>query len=348
MPKVSVIVPSYNHAKFLEQRIESILHQTFQDFEIIFLDDRSTDNSKEVFDRYVTHPKITHAVFNETNGNSTFKQWNKGIDLAAGEYVWIAESDDYAAPSFLEKLVPILDLHHHLGLVYCQSVLINDRGELLAPSFLACTDCFDRSRWTADYKNDGKHECANFLAGKNIIPNASAVLIRKSVYQAEVDRDNETFKVAGDWFTWSKILLAADVYFVAESLNYFRYCEGSVSRKTAKLLLTIQESLAIFDRLQAQVSVSEKARKVFFDLVSSWWLGYYITGDNSPWQKETDYYQQLLAISPDRLSALNFRWRSLTLPFKRLRYTLKLGTRVSDWKIKIGRSVTNLATLKKS
>lgn len=348
MPKVSVIIPNYNHGRFLEQRIDSVLNQTFQDFEVILLDDRSTDNSKEIFAKYINHPKLNHIIFNDINSNSTFKQWNKGIDLAAGEYIWIAESDDYAEPSFLERLVSILDLRPNLGLAYCQSFIINEQNEIILPNFLDCTDCFDRRRWATDYENNGKNECTNFLAGKNTIPNASAVLIRKSVYIAEVDRGNEVFKVAGDWFTWSKILLASDVYFIAESLNYFRSCEGSVSRKTAKLLLIVRESLSIFDGFQSQIIVSDRARKVFFDLVSSWWLSYYVTGDSSPWQKETDYYQQLLKISPDLISAFTLHWRSLTIPLKRFRYTLKLGTRVNNWKSKVAHSVTNLAGLMKS
>jgi glycosyltransferase involved in cell wall biosynthesis len=348
MPKVSVIIPNYNHARFLEQRIDSVLNQTFQDFEIILLDDRSTDNSKDIFAEYANHPKISHSIFNEINSNSTFKQWNKGIALATGEYIWIAESDDYAASRFLTELVPILDRHQNVGLAYCQSYLVDETSKILSPNFLACTDCLDRERWTANYLNHGKNECEDFLAGKNTIPNASAVLIRKSVYLAAVDRGNEVFKVAGDWFTWSKILLASDVYFIAESLNYFRSCEGSVSRKTAKLLLIVRESLSIFDGFQSQIIVSDRARKVFFDLVSSWWLSYYVTGDSSPWQKETDYYQQLLRISPDLISALTLHWRSLTIPLKRFRYTLKLGTRVNNWKSKVAHSVTNLAGLMKS
>ena len=101
MPKVSVIIPNYNHALFLEQRLESVLNQTYQDFEVIFLDDASTDSSRAVFTKYANHPKISHIIFNETNSGYPFKQWNKGVNLAMGEYIWIAESDDYAELNFL-------------------------------------------------------------------------------------------------------------------------------------------------------------------------------------------------------------------------------------------------------
>jgi glycosyltransferase involved in cell wall biosynthesis len=335
VPKVSVIIPNYNHARFLEQRIDSVLNQTFQDFEVILLDDRSTDNSQEIFSKYRNHPKLSHIIINDINSNSTFKQWNKGISLAAGEYIWIAESDDYATPIFLEELVPVLDRHQNVGLAYCQSFIIDEANSTLSEDFLACTDCFDRQRWLTDYLNNGKNECENFLSGKNTIPNASAVLIRKSIYEAEVGRDNEAFKVAGDWFTWSKILLSADIYFVAKSLNYFRSCESSVSRKMSKQLIVIRESLLILERLQERVNISPKARKVFFNLASSWWISYFVTGDDFQWRKETDLWQQLLDISPNYTSSMSFYWRAWTLPLKRFRYTLKLGTRINKWSAKL-------------
>lgn len=345
MPKVSVIIPSYNHAQFLGQRICSVIDQTFQDIEIIFLDDYSTDYSQEVFSKYSSNPKITHAIFNESNSNSTFRQWNRGIELAAGEYVWIAESDDYAEPTFLERLVPILDRNSNVGIAYCQSVIVDEQSETISPNFLGCTDCFDRQRWMHDYMNDGKNECENFVAGKNTIPNASAVLFRKSVYKAEVGRDNELFKVTGDWFTWSKILLATDVYFVAESLNYFRSCEGSVSRKADKLLAIVRESLLIFDLFQERIIISPKARRVFFELVSNWWLTYYIISQSSLWNKEKDCYQQLLRLSPDQTATLSLQLHSLMLPLKRFRFNLKLGTILKQWQINTKNLAVNFASL---
>src|SRR5260370_14145431 len=107
MPTVSVVVPNYNHARFLRQRVDSILAQTFQDFELILLDDWSTDESRSILREYVSDPRV-RTEFNEVNSGSTFKQWNKGVRLARGKYVWLAESDDSAATRFLQSLVPLL------------------------------------------------------------------------------------------------------------------------------------------------------------------------------------------------------------------------------------------------
>src|SRR5271155_4024439 len=108
MPTVSIIVPNYNHARFLRQRIDSILTQTFQDFELILLDDCSTDQSRSILREYTTDPRV-RLEFNDANSGSTFKQWNKGVSLTRGKYIWIAESDDYADPRLLERLVGELD-----------------------------------------------------------------------------------------------------------------------------------------------------------------------------------------------------------------------------------------------
>ena len=76
---VSVIVPCYNHAPYLQARIDSIINQTYQNFELILLDDLSPDNSAEIILSYKNHPKVSHCIINEKNSGSTFAQWNKGL-----------------------------------------------------------------------------------------------------------------------------------------------------------------------------------------------------------------------------------------------------------------------------
>ncbi len=90
MPKVSIIVPNYNYAHFLEQALGSIERQTYRDFEVILLDDASTDDSLPVPQRFAREHHCQF-VCNEHTSGSAFKQWNKGLKLATGQYVWIAE-----------------------------------------------------------------------------------------------------------------------------------------------------------------------------------------------------------------------------------------------------------------
>ena len=131
MPSISVIIPNYNHASFLRQRIESILNQTRQEFELIILDDASTDNSRDIIEMYRHDPRVSHIIYNEKNGGSPFKQWNKGIELAKGKWIWIAESDDYAEPEYLEKLLEQSTLHADAGFLYCLHNWVDEKGEKL-------------------------------------------------------------------------------------------------------------------------------------------------------------------------------------------------------------------------
>lgn len=103
-PLVSVIVPNYNHAQYLEQRLDTVFNQTYQNFEVIILDDKSTDNSLEVINRYKDNPHLSQIVVNEQNTGSPFKQWDKGINLAKG--VTIGEGAVIAANAVVTKDVP--------------------------------------------------------------------------------------------------------------------------------------------------------------------------------------------------------------------------------------------------
>lgn len=98
--EVSIIIPNYNYARFLQQRIESVLAQTYTDYEIILLDDASTDDSVSILNHYKTNSRVAHLEINSVNTGSPFIQWQKGISLSRGKYIWIAESDDVADSSF--------------------------------------------------------------------------------------------------------------------------------------------------------------------------------------------------------------------------------------------------------
>ena len=127
-PFVSVIIPNYNYARYLEERISSILNQTFSDFEMILLDDASSDNSTEILKKYKDNPHVSHCIVNGKNSGCVFRQWEKGINLSKGKYIWIAESDDLAAPDFLEKTISALERHPEANLCFCGSYLIDSIG----------------------------------------------------------------------------------------------------------------------------------------------------------------------------------------------------------------------------
>ena len=127
-PLVSVIIPNYNHARYLDQRIQTVLDQTYTNFEVIILDDCSTDNSLEVIAKYKDNPHVSQIVVNEQNSGSTFKQWDKGIHLAKGEIIWIAESDNYCELNLLEELVKAYTEKENTIMAYNSTLVLYDDG----------------------------------------------------------------------------------------------------------------------------------------------------------------------------------------------------------------------------
>ena len=251
-PTVSVIVPNFNHARFLPRRIESILEQTFQDFEIIAMDDASTDNSREILADYAKQAPM-RLLINEENSGSAFIQWRRGAELAVGKYLWIAESDDYADSRLLEVLMSEMHRHPNVGLAYCQSFNVDERDEILG-SCAQWTRDLHSDRWNRDFVNHGRDEVARYLVECNTIPNASAVLVRRDLL-LQASRYVGWMRICGDWLTWSRVLMRADVAFAAEHLNYFRTHDQSV-RGTTKLALWRAEKLCVKGYICSQVPVA--------------------------------------------------------------------------------------------
>jgi glycosyltransferase involved in cell wall biosynthesis len=267
-PFVSVLVPNYNHARFLPRRLDSILEQTFKDYELIALDDRSTDESRDVLRGYAQRVPM-QTLFNETNSGTPFIQWRRGAEMAAGEYLWIAESDDFADPRLLESLVGQVRRHPNIGIAYCQSLQVNERDETIG-DMVGWTNELDRERWKHDYVNRGPDEVARYLIRRNTIPNASAALVRRDLL-LEAVKDAERLRLAGDWWTWARVLLVSDVAFVAEPLNRFRMHQKSV-RDTTAPKDHCAELFAVMAHICTRVEVADGPRREAFREAFRLWL----------------------------------------------------------------------------
>lgn len=254
MCRVSVIVPNYNHGAFLEKRLRSIFAQTFQDYELIYLDDCSTDNSNQQFYNFMesVDGKVTKVILNENNSGSTFRQWNRGIKQASGDYVWLAESDDWAGERLLDTLVAVLDENPEVGLAYCQSVVVNESEDQLGTREVCDTD-LDPSLWLNDFVINGRQFVEEYLLFENVIPNASAVLIRKETWDNVGDAD-DAMKLAGDWLQWVKILGISDVAFVAQPLNYYRTHSNTVRTLSTRSMGQFIEKYRVIDYIKKHFS----------------------------------------------------------------------------------------------
>ena len=124
MPKVSVIIPTYNRASLLPRALESVLRQTFRDSEVIVVDDGSTDHTQTVMRRFDGKVKYVRQ-----NNQGSAAARNRGIQESSGEYIAFLDSDDYWVPEKLEEQVKILDTYKNVGIVYARMPIINEKGE---------------------------------------------------------------------------------------------------------------------------------------------------------------------------------------------------------------------------
>ena len=229
-PLVSIIVPNYNYSRYLQKRLDSVYNQTFQDFEVIILDDCSTDNSMDIIDSYRTKAS-TQVVVNEVNSGSVFNQWKKGVELAKGKYIWIAEADDYCENTFLEKLLPAF-INKDVNLTYCNSNAVDEVGKV-DNNFYNKVGYYnglgyEPNRWESDYTNNGIDEIKNVLAIKNTIPNCSAVIFRKDVFLQSNFSIIEKLKCSHDWLTYITLIKDGDIHYSSLALNYHRRHDKSV------------------------------------------------------------------------------------------------------------------------
>jgi len=121
--KVSVVVPTYNRADVLPETIDSVLAQTYKDYEIIIVDDGSTDNTREILEPYLSMDNISY-VYQENKKQASAR--NKGIQNSKGEYIAFLDSDDLWHPRKLEYQVEIFEKHPDIGMVYSNQSIIQD------------------------------------------------------------------------------------------------------------------------------------------------------------------------------------------------------------------------------
>ena len=237
---VSIIIPNYNHAHYLDERIQSVLNQTYQYFEVIILDDKSTDNSREVIEKYRDHPKVSHIVFNEENSGSTFKQWDKGFGLAKGDLIWIAESDDSCDSHLLEKLISKFEQDKNLVLAFCKSLMIDENGKK--------ADYDLQQIFHEDFKYSGDVFIKKYLRNLNYIANASSALFSKSA-ALSVDPCYKTMRGEGDYVFWIELLETGNMAYINAPFNYFRHHSSNTTSKLVSSGLSIVENKQTFDLL---------------------------------------------------------------------------------------------------
>jgi|GEM_PF-1411104 len=232
--RVSVVIPNYNYARYLRARLRSVFDQRYPVYETIVLDDASSDGSLREIRRAVRLAgRRVRLETNLENGGGVFSQWKKGVGLARGELLWIAEADDAADPGFLSATVKALDAGGAV-LSFCDSALVGSRGEPLGTSYIDYYRQVDPTLFDDDFSIAGSEFARRALAERNVILNVSSVLWRREALSAALDAcDDELdrYRLVGDWCLYLETLCRrqARIAYVARPLNVHRRHPTSVT-----------------------------------------------------------------------------------------------------------------------
>jgi glycosyltransferase involved in cell wall biosynthesis len=216
-PVVSVLMPTYNYAHYIAEAIQSVLDQTYQDFELIIVDDRSSDNTDDVVKSFL-HDKRIKYYKNEKNlglvGN-----FNKCLDYAKGKYIKYLLADDKFDPHLLAKFIPVMEANPGISLATSDNFVFGIKSKV--------------RKLPLHGLHKGKDVIFHALKeGRgNWIGEPTVVIFRKSAIES-VGKFSDKYICLVDLNMWLRLLMTGDCYIIPEPLSYFRQHPKQASSKT--------------------------------------------------------------------------------------------------------------------
>ncbi|MCV2890894.1 glycosyltransferase, partial [Ruegeria aquimaris] len=267
-PRVSVIVPNYKHAPYLPQRIRSIAEQSYDNLEIIILDDCSPDNSQEVIRQTVAELGIDARLeFNEVNSGNVFAQWQKGLSLATGELIWICESDDYCAPDFLRHVVPAF-ADQAVNIAFGRIQFCDAAGD-----FMEGLDGYRESAEPGIWSKTLIRPAAQWFNGgfgvNNVIANVGGCVFRRMELPQHVWDTARTFRICGDWYLYIHIAGAGKIAYEPRSIAWFRQHGANTSASNFHQLYYYDENRRILEELVRHWGIASATRNNFLKKVAA-------------------------------------------------------------------------------
>jgi glycosyltransferase involved in cell wall biosynthesis len=218
LPKLSVIIPTYNNARYIKRAIDSLLEQSIKDFEIIVVDDGSTDDTKDIVSAYGNSIKY---IYQENKGLAGAR--NTGIDVSKGEFIGFLDADDWFAKKNLETKISFLDKNPDAVWVYSDWQFVDHRGNHL-----------DRgsTRFKFANKRLSGYVFEELLYNRNFISPCAAV-IKKSILDEVGCFDSEVI-CQEDWDLWLRLSLKYPCYYIDETLVFVFDRPNSLSKDFTK------------------------------------------------------------------------------------------------------------------
>jgi glycosyltransferase involved in cell wall biosynthesis len=241
-PAATVIAPNYNHESFLPERLDSIFGQSIKNIQILLLDDASSDQSVAVLREKRLDPRVQLEI-NKTNSGSAFRQWARGLALALGEFIWVAESDDSCEKHMLSALLSSA-ARRDVGIAFAKTEIMTDSGEHLPEALTPYLTRFGAVKFDRDFVMSG----ADFVrAGFGVlcsIVNASGAIIRRSLLLDALPHA-QSFVMCGDWFIYLHCLKSGEVAYTTKAKNFFRRHDTSTVHRVEGTDVYFAERLRI-------------------------------------------------------------------------------------------------------
>jgi glycosyltransferase involved in cell wall biosynthesis len=290
MPKVSVVIPTFNAAEYLSEALESVLSKTYKDFEIIVVDDGSTDNTAEVVTSFKNRCKINY-IYQKNSGGPSMPR-NVGIEAAKSRYIVLFDSDDILMPDFLASCKKLLDKRPELGLVFTNFSKCNENGHITQKSVLDSYDFFQKLKKIKLDRNcyiiPRKIAFSALIYGDFI---GRGVIVPKKVFHS-IGNFDEKLTNGQDKDMWLRVTRKYDIGYVEMIGHYYRKWEGAIhSRSGAELS---KNRIKVFEK-QIEMGLSKEDQKEARKMISINYFGigyhYRKRGDMKQARK---YYRQSL------------------------------------------------------
>lgn len=213
--KFTIITASYNYAQYIGETIQSVLSQTYKDWELLIVEDGSTDNSVEVISSYVQKDPRIKLLQHENNVNKGLKETLLlGLKTAQTDWVVFLESDDTITPDYLEKKAAVISQYPDVGLVFNDVCLFGDEEKI--------KDYTKHFKMMKEILSPKTYPCnlLKYFAKKNIIPTFSCVAIKKNLFD-NIDLESPLPALL-DYYLWVQIAQQNDFYYIDEKLTNWR------------------------------------------------------------------------------------------------------------------------------
>ena len=263
MDGVDIFLPSFNHARFLKQRIESILNQTHARFNLYVFDDGSTDNSLEIINDFRSDQRVRQVYLSERPSGSPFGNWHRFRNLINEQFVWIAESDDFSDSKFLEISIEGLRRFPEAGFSVCKSTVIDENQQARGPARDSINESILPVRFEAPYSlYRGVDVVKSEFFDRNPFPNISAILFRSSVLRRHLPSKPSDFLYLGDWSLHQRALFNSQVCIISHELNRWRTHEHTTRhgvKPDNEWVRLMYERMRVLDSYASLVGLSRSA-----------------------------------------------------------------------------------------